>query len=68
VALAASELLLKGRGAWRVHGGGFAGTIQAFVPDDLLEGYVKRMKTIFGANSCYELIIRPAGAVKVELV
>ena len=36
LALAASEALLKGRGAWRVHGGGFAGTIQAFVPDDLL--------------------------------
>ncbi|HEX7434144.1 MAG TPA: galactokinase family protein [Anaerolineaceae bacterium] len=67
VALAASEFILKGRGAWRVHGGGFAGTIQAFVPDDLLEGYVHLMKTIFGENSCYELIIRPAGAVKVEL-
>jgi galactokinase len=67
LALAASETVLTGRGAWRVHGGGFAGTIQAFVPDDLLAGYVALMKSIFGAASCYELIIRPAGGIRVDL-
>lgn len=67
LALAVSETLLKGRGAWRVHGGGFAGTMQAFVPNDLLGLYVKRMKSIFGLSSCYELSIRPAGGIRVDL-
>lgn len=68
LALAVSEELLKGKGAWRVHGGGFAGTIQAFVPGDLLGDYSQRMRAIFGDHSCYELTIRPAGAVKVDLL
>ena len=66
VALAVSESILKGRGAWRVHGGGFAGTIQAFVPNDLLEAYLKKMRTIYGENSCYDLMIRPVGTIKLE--
>ena len=45
LALALSELVLKGEGAWRVHGGGFAGTIQAFVPQNLLEKYVQHPGT-----------------------
>ncbi len=68
LALAVSERLLKGKGAWRVHGGGFAGTIQAFVPVDLLAGYTQQMRAVFGDHSCYELTIRPAGAVKVDLI
>ena len=67
VALMVSEYLLNGRGAWRVHGGGFAGTIQAFVPGDLLKTYIAVMKKIFGEGSCYPLMVRPAGASKVEL-
>jgi galactokinase len=67
LALAVSEILLKGRGAWRVHGGGFAGTIQAFVPDDLLREYVDQMQAIFGERSCHELMIRPVGATRVEV-
>lgn len=67
VGLAVSQNLLKGRGAWRVHGGGFAGTIQAFVPNDLLPLYVDRMRTIFGEKSCYTLMIRSAGAIRVEI-
>jgi galactokinase len=67
VALAASESILKGKGAWRVHGGGFAGTIQAFVPNDLLPGYVAEMNAIFGPNACTELMIRPTGAVRLEI-
>lgn len=65
LALAVSEELLKGKGAWRVHGGGFAGTIQAFVPDALLEKYKTTMESIFGEGSCYVLIIRPVGGTKV---
>lgn len=65
LALAVSEEILKGKGAWRVHGGGFAGTIQAFVPNDLLDTYKTTMEDIFGAGSCYVLIIRPVGGTQV---
>lgn len=63
--LAVSEKLLKGKGAWRVHGGGFAGTIQAFVPMELLDAYTEEMRKIFGENSCYVLNIRPVGGAKI---
>ena len=65
LALAVSEEILKGKGAWRVHGGGFAGTIQAFVPNDLLDTYKTTMEDIFGEGSCYVLIIRPVGGTQV---
>ena len=61
LALCVSEQLLSGKGAWRVHGGGFAGTIQAFVPDALVEEYTDAMKSIFGDDSCYVLSIRKGG-------
>ena len=67
LALAASEVLLKGRGAWRVHGGGFAGTIQAFVPDDLLPVYTHRIERIFGPGSCHAICIRPEGAMRAPI-
>ena len=63
LALALSEEILKGKGAWRVHGGGFAGTIQAFVPDECLEVYTNTMKAVFGDDCCYVLSIRPVGGV-----
>jgi galactokinase len=66
IALAATEKLLAGKGAWRVHGGGFAGTIQAFVPNDLLAGYVHAMDAIFGEGACHELMIRSMGAGRLE--
>ena len=62
--LAVSEEILKGKGAWRVHGGGFAGTLQAFVPVDLVDKYTKAMNSIFGEDSCYILNIRPIGGAK----
>lgn len=65
LALALSESILKGKGAWRVHGGGFAGTIQAFVPNEILADYKSAMESIFGEGSCYVLIIRPVGGVEV---
>lgn len=63
LALLASEHLLQGKGACRVHGGGFAGTIQAFVPEELLCSYVKEMEELFGPGSCHRLAIRPWGGV-----
>ena len=63
LALAVSEQLLAGKGAWRVHGGGFAGTIQAFVPNELVSEYTASMKSIFGDDACYVLSIRPFGGV-----
>lgn len=60
-----AERILNGRGACRVHGGGFAGTIQAFVPDDLLDKFVSEMEHLFGDGSCYNLYIRPVGGTKV---
>ena len=65
LALAVSQEILSGKGAWRVHGGGFAGTIQAFVPDGLLSQYIETMSSIFGDDSCYVLSIRPFGGVKI---
>jgi galactokinase len=67
LALALSELVLKGEGAWRVHGGGFAGTIQAFVPQKLLDKYVSTLEHIYGKGSCHILFIRQQGAGKVDL-
>lgn len=66
LALAVSHRLLEGKGAWRVHGGGFAGTIQAFVPNELLEKYKTTMEGIFGAGACYVLSIRPFGGTEVR--
>lgn len=65
--LAMSEMVLKGKGAWRVHGGGFAGTIQAFVPESLVNKYVETMNHIFGRESCHILFIREQGAVNLDM-
>lgn len=65
VALCMSEDILKGKGAWRVHGGGFAGTIQAFVPNDILDEYKTAMESVFGEGNCHVLIIRPVGGTRV---
>lgn len=67
LALALSEMVLKGQGAWRVHGGGFAGTIQAFVPQNLLDKYVTTLEHVYGKGSCHKLFIRAKGSVKVDL-
>lgn len=65
LALAMSEEMLSGKGAWRVHGGGFAGTIQAFVPNDMLSEYKSTIEGVFGEGSCHVLIIRPVGGTQV---
>lgn len=63
--LAISEQVLKNKGAYRVHGGGFAGTIQAFVPNELLSTYKNAVESVFGEGSCYVLLIRPLGGTEV---
>ena len=65
LALCITEDMLKGRGAYRVHGGGFAGTIQAFVPNDMLDEYKNAMESVFGLGNCHVLIIRPVGGTRV---
>ena len=68
LALALTDGLLSGKGcAFRVHGGGFAGTIQAFVKRELSEGYTEVLDSVFGAGSVMRLSIRPRGAVKIDL-
>ena len=62
-----SRRFLKGDGAQRVHGGGFAGTIQAYVPMARLDAYVELMDGVFGKGSCTPLMIRPEGAVMMPM-
>jgi len=66
LALGLARHLLGERGACRVHGGGFAGTIQAFVPEDMLPDFRSRMEAVLGAGSCHVLSIRKAGGMVVE--
>lgn len=67
VALALCEHYLGGRGAYRVHGGGFAGTVQAFVPMDILEQFKNNMDAALGEGACHILFIRPQGGVEMEV-
>ncbi len=67
LALALSEMILKGSGAWRVHGGGFGGTIQAFVPQIKIDEYMKTLEHVYGEGKCHKLFIRSKGSVKLEL-
>lgn len=64
--LAMCEHFLNGRGAYRVHGGGFAGTVQAFVPFDILDSFVTGMDGFLGTGSCHVLSIRSLGGVEME--
>ena len=62
-----SRRFLGGDGAQRVHGGGFAGTIQAYVPMGRLSAYVEMIEGAFGKGSCQPLMIRPEGAVMMPM-
>lgn len=63
--VALSDVILGDRGAFRIHGGGFAGTIQAYVPDDLVDIYRDSLEALFGEGSCHILTIREKGGTKV---
>ncbi len=66
LALCLTEKFLSGKGgAWRVHGGGFAGTVQAFVPSELTGEYKEYMEKTFGKGKCHVLRVRRGGAVRL---
>ena len=67
LALCMAEEMLRGRGAWRIHGGGFAGTTLNFVPADKTGAFVETMERAFGKGACKVLNIRPEGAARVIL-
>lgn len=63
--LALCDEFLKDRGAYRVHGGGFAGTVQAFVPNDMVEEFKSKIEAVLGEGMCYILSIRPVGGYRL---
>ena len=65
--IAMCEKLLKNRGAYRVHGGGFAGTVQAFVPTDMLNEFKVELEKVLGEGMCHILSIRPVGGYEVKI-
>ena len=67
VSLALCEHYLRGKGAYRVHGGGFAGTVQAFVPFELLDSFRAGIDAVLGQGACHVLSIRPHGGVEMEV-
>lgn len=67
LALCLAEDKLKGKGAWRIHGGGFAGTTLNFVPVCELDAFISEMESAFGEHSCQILDIRPEGAAYLEV-
>ncbi len=66
LALMLTEKILNGRGGFRLHGGGFGGTIQAYVPQNLLEEYKTEIEKVFGTGSCYVLQVRPVGSLCLD--
>ena len=64
-AIALAERILAGRGAARVHGGGFGGTAQAFVPLDMLDSFKAQVEAALGEGTCHVLSVRPVGGVKI---
>lgn len=65
LALALAQRVLDGGGAWRVHGGGFGGTTQNYVPLDRLDEFKAAMHAVFGDGSCHVLRIRPCGGTRL---
>ena len=65
IALGFSEKFIGEDGVCRVHGGGFAGTIQAFVKNAAVAEYKKNIESIFGEGACHVLKVRPYGGIKV---
>ncbi len=65
IGLGVSDSILPGHGVCRVHGGGFAGTIQAFVEDGFVEQYRKTLDAVYGEGSCHVLKVRPFGGIRV---
>ena len=66
LALSLCRRELAGCGGWRVHGGGFAGTVQALVPREREAGFLRVMRETFGEESCTHLTVRAVGACELE--
>ncbi len=66
LAIALTKKFLNGKGACRVHGGGFAGTIQCYIPTGILADYKKMIEAVFGCGSCCVLNIRPIGGYEIK--
>ena len=64
--LALCDEILGDKGAYRVHGGGFAGTVQAFVPLDMLDEFKTKIENVLGENMCHVLSIRPVGGYELK--
>lgn len=65
VTISVAKQILGGRGAVRVHGGGFAGTVQAFVPVDLVAEFKEKTEAVLGKNACNVMVIRPVGGIRI---
>lgn len=65
LAIAVTKKFLAGRGACRVHGGGFAGTIQCYIPNDIFNEYKAMIESVFGKGACVPLLIRPVGGYEL---
>ena len=65
ITIALARQLLAGCGAVRVHGGGFAGTVQAFVPLELVDSFKAGMEAVLGQSTCNVMVIRPVGGVRM---
>ena len=65
IALGLCQQYLGGKGAYRVHGGGFAGTVQAFVPFEILDSFRAGIDAVLGQGACHVLSIRPQGGVEM---
>lgn len=66
LAIALTKRFLDGKGACRVHGGGFAGTIQCYIPNGMLNSYIDMIEDVFGKDSCVPLKIRPVGGYELK--
>lgn len=66
LAVAVTKQFLEGRGACRVHGGGFAGTVQCYIPNDRFDEYKKMIEAIFGDGACVPLLVRPVGGYEIK--
>lgn len=66
LALALTKQFLNGRGAYRVHGGGFAGTIQCYIPNKIFDDYKRMIEAVFGDGSCVKLFVRPVGGYELK--
>ena len=65
LAIALTKQFLKGKGACRVHGGGFAGTVQCYIPNDMFQSYKQNIEYVFGKGACVPLLVRPVGGCEI---